>query len=196
MRAMTADDLLDSYVRELALHLPRARRQDIALELRALLAEELAAAPGGPDAEQALALLRRHGRPAQLAQRYHERAALIEPADTPLFLVWATVGALVLGLRVLLHGSAQGEGSLFLQWLGLLLQGGLGLLLIVHGQLLSLPGADGQVFLSLSANRVAAPIFLSVGALTLLAALYAGWRESLWVDLKPCQPQQRQENRA
>ena len=39
---MDANEILESYVRDVADCLPRARRDDVASELRSLLAEELA----------------------------------------------------------------------------------------------------------------------------------------------------------
>lgn len=38
---MTPNDVIDSYVADVALKLPRAQRNDVAFELRALLREEV-----------------------------------------------------------------------------------------------------------------------------------------------------------
>lgn len=40
---MTATEVLDAYVRDVARYLPRAHRNDVAFELRALLEDELRA---------------------------------------------------------------------------------------------------------------------------------------------------------
>src|SRR5690348_3765322 len=82
---MTADDVIESYVRDVARLLPHKRRDDVALELRALLQEELAAkaeAAGRPqDQAMAMALLAGFGRPAEAAARYEPRKPLIDPED-------------------------------------------------------------------------------------------------------------------
>ena len=59
---MSANDVIESYVRDVARLLPNKRRDDVALELRALLQEELAgkaeAAGRAPDRAMAMALPR------------------------------------------------------------------------------------------------------------------------------------------
>jgi hypothetical protein len=296
------NEIIESYVRDVAACLPRARRDDVAFELRALLDEELAAraqaAGRAPDKSMAMALLAGFGRPAELAQRYHARPALVAAADTHHFLIWAVGGAVVLGMHSAL-GHAVDTDALFLQWLGLLLVGfaladwlrrrqpdafrwkptrgpewmprslsalslvatlvfpvamyaapvafagwllpdavrvdglvldprfagsalrlltlallvamalgyavalglgqrpawlrrievglnlGVGLLLIAHASPLGVAGgglAHG-VFVSAQANTVAAPIFLGVGGLMVLCALYYAWRE--WSGIRP-----------
>ena len=96
---MDANEILESYVRDVADCLPRARRGDVASELRSLLAEELAgrAQESGrpPDRAMAMAMLQAFGRPAEYAQRYHARPALVEGADNHHFLIWALGGAVV-----------------------------------------------------------------------------------------------------
>jgi hypothetical protein len=44
---MTADELIDSYVADVVMLLPRKQRRDVAHELRMLLLEEVDAAAGG-----------------------------------------------------------------------------------------------------------------------------------------------------
>ena len=65
---MNANDLIDSYVADVARLLPRKQRDDVAFELRALLVEELdakaEAAHRAPDTALALELLTGFGRPA------------------------------------------------------------------------------------------------------------------------------------
>ena len=96
---MTANDVIESYVRDVAGYLPRKKRNDVAFELRALLEDELAAKAAAqgraPDREMAMELLSGFGRPAEAAARYHPRAPLIDPADNHNFIIWALVGALL-----------------------------------------------------------------------------------------------------
>ena len=122
---MDINEVIDSYVRDVAACLPRAKRNDVAYELRALLDEELAgrAQTAGhlPDRKMVMALLADFGRPAEAAQRYHTRAPLIAAADTHHFLIWALGGAVVLVLHERLSAPGIDLGALFLQWLGILL---------------------------------------------------------------------------
>ena len=96
---MTAEDVIESYVCDVARYLPRAKRNDVAFELRALLQDELAAKSAArgaaPDREMAMDLLAGFGRPAEAAARYQPRTPLIDPADNHNFLIWAVVGSLV-----------------------------------------------------------------------------------------------------
>lgn len=96
---MTAGDVIESYVRDVAGYLPRKKRNDVAFELRALLQDELAAKAAAegraPDKKMAMDLLSGFGRPAEAAARYQPRAPLIDPADNHNFLIWAVVGSLV-----------------------------------------------------------------------------------------------------
>ncbi len=121
---MKAEDVIESYVRDVAVQLPRAKRGDVAYELRALLHEELAgraqAEGRTPDRAMAMDVLKAFGRPAEAAQRYHARPALIDAADTHHFLIWALGGAVVLGMHRAL-GNEIDTSDAFLQWLGVLL---------------------------------------------------------------------------
>lgn len=120
---MRVEDVIESYVRDVVARLPRAKRGDVAFELRALLHEELAdraqAEGRAPDRAMAMALLAAFGRPAEAAQRYHARPALIEAADTHHFLIWALGGTVVMGMHAAL-GNAIDLDAAFLQWLGTL----------------------------------------------------------------------------
>lgn len=122
---MNAGEVIQSYVRDVASCLPRAKRDDVAFELHALLSDELAAkaeAEGrAPDKAMAMDLLKGFGRPAEVARRYHERPPLIDPADTHHFLIWSIAGAVALSVLTALSRSRGLEVGLFLQWLGLLL---------------------------------------------------------------------------
>jgi hypothetical protein len=99
---MTANDVIESYVRDVARLLPHERRNEVALELRALLQEELAAKAGAagraPDRAMAMALLAGFGRPAEAAARYEPRRPLIDPEDNHDFAIWMLVGLVVIGM--------------------------------------------------------------------------------------------------
>jgi len=99
---MSANEVIESYVRDVARLLPRKRRDDVAFELRALLQEELAAkaeaAGRAPDPAMAIALLAGFGRPAEAAARYHPRQPLIDPADNHDFLIWTVVVLVAIGM--------------------------------------------------------------------------------------------------
>ena len=122
---MNANDVIESYVCDVASCLPRHKRNDIAFELRALLTDELAARAQSqrcaPDKTMAMDLLKGFGRPADAASRYYQRPAVIEATDTRHFLIWACAGALVLGVHARLTPAARVDGGdQFLQWLGIL----------------------------------------------------------------------------
>jgi hypothetical protein len=99
---MTANDVIESYVRDVARLLPRKRRDDVAFELRALLQEELAAkaeaAGRVPDNAMAMALLAGFGRPAEAAARYEPRRPLIDPEDNHNLGIWTLVGLVLIGM--------------------------------------------------------------------------------------------------
>ncbi|WP_372016579.1 hypothetical protein [Pseudoxanthomonas sp. 10H] len=122
---MDVNEIIQSYVRDVAACLPRSRRDDVAFELHALLDEELAgraqAAGHAPDRAMAMALLAEFGRPADAAQRYHARPAPVEATDARHLVIWAVGGAAVLLMHALLNPGTIEVDALFLQWLGLLL---------------------------------------------------------------------------
>lgn len=107
---MTANDLIEAYVADVARRLPRAQRNDVAFELRALLREELQARAeaAGRDADPALAteLLRGFGRPAEVAARYRPPVTIVDPADGRAFLRATVIGLAIiwsLGLLAVLQ---------------------------------------------------------------------------------------------
>jgi hypothetical protein len=112
---MHPDDVIESYVRDVARRLPARNRDDVAFELRALLADELAAraeAAGRPaDGALAVELLRGFGRPDETAARYKWPFTLIEPGETWAFL-WLALGG---GALLSMVSTATG-----LAWIGLL----------------------------------------------------------------------------
>jgi hypothetical protein len=93
---MEAPEVIESYVDDVARRLPRKLRNDVGLELRALLGDQLRAAAAqaarDPDERLAIDLVQRFGRPADVASRYRPRGFdLIEPEYAPLFVKLAVV---------------------------------------------------------------------------------------------------------
>jgi hypothetical protein len=125
---MDADDVIDSYVHDVARRLPPSRRDDVAFELRALLVEDLHHRAEGrePDAGTALGLVRSIGRPAETAARYHEPFTLIRASDTWSFVVGALGGAALLSILTAprtgesFAAATQRTNVAVLAWLGLL----------------------------------------------------------------------------
>ena len=70
---MHANEVIESYVLDVARQLPRRQRNDVALELRSLLHEELSALAAkqgqAPDQAMAMRMLASFGRPAEAAAR-------------------------------------------------------------------------------------------------------------------------------
>lgn len=116
---MKPADVIESYVRAVAAQLPVKQRADVAAELRALLAEELA----DGDEAAALALVRRFGRPTEVAARYHTPYAVVDPVDTRSFVLAAVVGALLIpttNQRLPFSVNSAPAQVWFLAWLGTL----------------------------------------------------------------------------
>jgi hypothetical protein len=93
---MTAKDVIESYITDVALKLPRAQRNDVAFELRSLLHEELQARAEGAgraaDAAMAIEVLQGFGHPNVVAARYSPTLTIIDPADGPRFMRLTIVG--------------------------------------------------------------------------------------------------------
>src|SRR5690606_18244568 len=111
------------YVRDVARYLSRDKRNDGALELRALLHDELAAKAGAvgrqPDRAMAMELLAGFGRPVAVAARYQPRNPLIDPADNHHFLIWTVVG--ILALAVLgNHKPPEAQWLDAMHWVGIM----------------------------------------------------------------------------
>lgn len=130
---MTPHELIESYVAEVAMQLPRKQRNDVAFELRALLREELQArveASGrGADEDLALEILRAFGPPSEVAARYRPALTIIDPADGRAFLRAAVAGMAilwVLGLLTVLRqpidSVSEGLGVLGQWWVGTVLR--------------------------------------------------------------------------
>lgn len=97
---MKTHDVIESYVRDVARFLPRDKRNDVALELRELLHDELSAKAeargAAPDRALAMELLAGFGRPAEVAARYQPRSPLIDPEDNHNFVIWTIVGIIAI----------------------------------------------------------------------------------------------------
>jgi hypothetical protein len=93
-----AKSLIDSYVDDVARRLPRRMRNEVGLELRALLTDQLASAATdagrAADAQMALDVLATLGRPEHVAARYGGRHGfnLIEPEHAPAFVKLSILG--------------------------------------------------------------------------------------------------------
>ena len=100
---MNANDVIESYVTDVAVRLPRKQRNDVAFELRALLNEELLARAESEgrnaDASMATELVQAFGRPAEVAARYRATLTIIDPEDGPAFVRATWIGlAIIWGL--------------------------------------------------------------------------------------------------
>jgi hypothetical protein len=97
---MNANELIDCYVNDVALQLPRRQRNDVAFELRALLQEELqdkAQATGqAVNPALALALLRTFGSPRDVAARYRPSLTIVAPEDGHKFLRATVIGLAII----------------------------------------------------------------------------------------------------
>ncbi len=116
---MNANEVIESYINDVAVLLPRKQRNDVAFELRALLGEELQgraeAAGRAADAPMALELLQGFGRPRDMAARYRSPLTIIDPADGRSFLRAASIGMALIwaaGLLELLQRPADAAGGL------------------------------------------------------------------------------------
>ncbi len=130
---MNANDVVESYINDVAVHLPRRQRNDVAFELRALLGEELqgrALSTGhGADADMAIEMLRAFGHPADVATRYRPPLTIIDPADGRRFQSLTLIGLAVIwiaGFMAVFTQPDAGEtnllGLLGQWWVGIVVQ--------------------------------------------------------------------------
>jgi hypothetical protein len=103
---MNANDVVEAYVTDVALQLPRKQRNDVAFELRALINEGLqdkAEETGRAiDAAMATEFLNAFGHPETVAARYRPALNIIDPADGHKFLRVTFIGlAIIWGLGLL-----------------------------------------------------------------------------------------------
>lgn len=153
---MDANDVIDSYVHDVARRLPPRHRDDVAFELRVLLGEDLrtrASAEGRePDADLALRLVRSLGRPSETAARYYPPFTLVHPTDTWSFVAGAVGGAAALSILAAprqgesFAAAAQRTNVAVLAWLGLLvlLFAGKSLILSRRPQAFAWPPRQGR----------------------------------------------------
>jgi hypothetical protein len=132
---MDAQTVIDSYVNDVAAHLPRGQRNDVGFELRTLLTEELKAAANKagrpPDEQLAMEVVQDFGQPDMVAAHYSPRGfAIIEPEHAPTFVMLATIIVAAEWLVTLprvfvstmtLRDWAAGPGLGAMSWVGLLL---------------------------------------------------------------------------
>jgi hypothetical protein len=114
---MDPNDVIESYVEDVAKRVPRKDRNDVAIELRSLLGEELQAraAEAGRPADEAMALdlLKGFGRPAEVAERYSPSGFLIiRPAAAPAFAGTALIGVVVQWALTLPVALTQARGPI------------------------------------------------------------------------------------
>lgn len=94
------DNLIERYVHEVGVHLPKRNRADVQLELRSSLQDALAArgldANKAEDAAGVAALLGEFGHPEEFAARYAGEQHLIGPALYPAFKLSYSIAAIVI----------------------------------------------------------------------------------------------------
>lgn len=120
---MNVQAIIDDYVNKVAAKLPRTQRNDIGLELRTLLTDQLRsaaeAAGRAPDAEMTANVLREFGQPSEVAARYAPRGfQLIEPEQAPTIVKVATICVAVQWLisLPLVFSGRMTPGEWWLQW--------------------------------------------------------------------------------
>jgi hypothetical protein len=113
------DDLIETYLHDVARTLMPKHRADVIFELRALLHEGLQdkAREAGRMADEAMTIdyLREFGRPADVAARYGQPITLIEPADTPMFLFLSMLGVSLASILPYID-RVQGEEIVIRDW--------------------------------------------------------------------------------
>lgn len=103
---MNANEVVESYVTDVALRLPRKQRNDVAFELRALINEGLQDKSDetgrAVDAAMATEFLNAFGHPETVAARYRPALNIIDPADGQKFWRATSIGlAIFWGLGLL-----------------------------------------------------------------------------------------------
>jgi len=131
---MDAQVVIDSYIDNIAARLPRKLRNDVGVELRTLLIEQLTAAAADmgrePDEKLAVEVVRRFGRPEEVAARYSPRGfQIIEPEHAPAFvklsaacvaIQWALTLPAVFASRTTIGEWWLSWGFGALAWVGML----------------------------------------------------------------------------
>jgi hypothetical protein len=155
---MTPQAVIEAYVSDVARRLPRARRNDVALELQALLQEELQGKAGdrgtAPDEAMALELVNAFGLPEDVADRYRPAGFVIIPANRAgQFVTIALVGVL-------------------LQWL-----------VTLPAALLKEPGGELAALGAWWISQGLGALWWS--GFMVLAAIIAGWMRHTWPPAQP-----------
>jgi hypothetical protein len=124
---MDVDAMIDAYIQDIVQLMPRKQREDVALELRGLVREELqsrAASQGRTlDTDITLEGLRAFGKPQDVAARYFEPWVIIPQTETRKFAFAAVVGMAVLVALSPLSSAEARSGQLAIgifAWLGAL----------------------------------------------------------------------------
>jgi hypothetical protein len=110
---MTPDTVVEAYVNDVARRLPRAKRNDVALELQALLAEELQGkadeAGRAADEGMALELVRAFGSPEDVADRYRPAGFVIIPTTRSVKFAAIALGGVALQWLITLPAALMKE---------------------------------------------------------------------------------------
>jgi hypothetical protein len=131
---MDAQVVIDSYINDIAAQLPRKLRNDVGVELRTLLTEQLTAAAAAigraPDEKLATEVVRSFGRPQEVAARYSPRGfQIIEPEHAPAFvklsaaciaIQWALTLPAVFASHTTLGAWWRAWGFSAFAWVGML----------------------------------------------------------------------------
>jgi hypothetical protein len=110
---MNVNELIEAYVADVAVQLPRRQRNDVAFELRALLGEELQAKAevrgGAVEVTTATEMLREFGHPDEVAARYRSRPeiTIIDSADGYSFLRVTVIGLVIIWVTGLVKEFQQ-----------------------------------------------------------------------------------------
>ena len=119
---MTPEAVVEVYVSDVARRLPRAKRNDVALELQALLRDELSgkAEASGRAADEAMALdlVRAFGAPEEVAERYRPAGFTIIPATRSARFAAIALGGVALQWLVTLPAALLKEPGRELVMLG------------------------------------------------------------------------------
>ena len=120
---MNAQELIEAYVDDVVRRLDRKRRNDVGVELRALLADELKAhatdSGRKADVPMAMELLRRFGRPEDVAAHYRAPGfPIIDAADAPAFVKLSAIGmALIWVVGLVATFTPRGSHRLSTWWM-------------------------------------------------------------------------------
>lgn len=119
---MTPEAVIEAYVSDVARRLPRAKRNDVALELKALLSDEISgkADMSGRSADEAmaLALVRAFGAPEEVAERYRPAGFTIIPATRSERFAATALGGVLLQWAITLPAALMKEPGRELVMLG------------------------------------------------------------------------------